>query len=75
MASVIKTDFGYGGANLESSATGEPTLAQALRDGIDDMTDFRTKWAAILTKLDGEGGLGGGYVTAGTLNTQLLTKG
>lgn len=75
MASVIKQKFGSGGANLPPSAGGEPTLAQALRDAADDMTELRAHFQAILAKLDTEGALGGGYVTAGTPAAQKLTKG
>ena len=76
MASVIKVDYFTGGSGHAPTGTdNHPPLAQAMRDGIDDMTEMRDKWATILTKLDTEGGLGGGYVAAGTLAAQKLTKG
>jgi hypothetical protein len=35
--STIKPDFGQGGANLTPEGSGEPSLADALRDVADDM--------------------------------------
>ena len=76
MASVITVEFGSGGGQMTpQGGAGEPTLVNVLRDSIDDMTDVRTKFDALMVRLDAEGGLGGGYVVAGALNTQLLTKG
>lgn len=76
MASEIKEDYGSGGGQLTpAGGAGDPSLAQSLRDGIDDITDLRTKLLAVCTALDAEGALGGGYVAAGTPATQKLTKG
>jgi hypothetical protein len=71
----IKTNFGEGGANVAPKASGEPSLAEALRAAVDDITDLRAKLAAVAVLLDAEGALGGGYVTAATPATQKLTKG
>jgi hypothetical protein len=76
MASAIKEDYFTGGAGMAPTGTDfHPPLAQALRDGIDDITDLRTKLLAVCTMLDAEAGLGGGYVAAGTPAAQALTKG
>ena len=76
MASAIKTDFGYGGANLETSATGTPTLASALRDAADDITELRTQFVALLAKLDDDGGVTDeDYESTLTPADQALTKG
>jgi len=38
----IKTNFGFGGANVvPSGAQGKPTLAQALRDIADDLANLQ----------------------------------
>lgn len=60
------------GESKESGVSTELELWNALHD---ELTDMRTKWDAILTKLDGEGGLGGGYQTAGAYATRQLLKG
>ncbi len=76
MASAIKTDFGFGGANLETSATGTPTLASALRDAADDITELRTQLIALLAKLDADAGVTDtDYASTLTPAAQTLTKG
>lgn len=76
MASAITTNFGFGGANLETTATGTPTLASALRDGIDDITELRTQFIALLAKLDADGGVTDeDYASTLTPAAQTLTKG
>ena len=52
MASAIKTSFGEGGANVAPAASGEPTLAAALRDCADDLAELRAQLVALLAKLD-----------------------
>ncbi len=77
MASVIKTSFGSGGANLVPGGTGgSPVLATALRDGIDDITELRTKFIALLAKLDADAGVTDvNYAATLTPAAQTLTKG
>ena len=57
--SAIRTNFGEGGANLvPGGAAGSPDLATALRDIADDLTELRTKYVALLAKLDADSGVG-----------------
>lgn len=50
---TITTNFGFGGANLTpGGASGTPTLAEALRDVADDLTELRTQFIALLAKMD-----------------------
>lgn len=53
---TIKTDFGAGGAGLNPAA-GSPDIAQALRDVADDLELLRATIAAVLAKLDADGGV------------------
>lgn len=54
--STIKTDFGAGGAGLTPGA-GTPDLATTLRDVADDIEALRAALAAVLAKLDADGGV------------------
>lgn len=77
MSSSIKTSFNEGGANIPPVAGADPSLAQALRDAIDDITHLRTQFTALLAKIDTDGGIGGNtdYAATLALSTQNLTKG
>jgi hypothetical protein len=58
MASAIKVTFGTGGSGLTpGGSSGDPTLANALRDGVDDNTELRTQLIALLAKLDADAGV------------------
>lgn len=55
---TITERFGSAGANtVPNGAQGKPTLAQALRDVADDLTELRTEFVALLAKLDSDGGI------------------
>ncbi len=76
MASQIKTTFNEGGANIPPTAGADPSLASALRDGVDDITELRTQFAALLAKLDADAGVTDtNYASTLALATQNLTKG
>ena len=56
--STITENFGTGGANLTpANSSGDPSLAQALRDVADDFTEIRDQFIALLAKLDGDAGI------------------
>jgi len=58
---TISESFGSGGANIQpGGSAGEPTLAEALRDKIDDLTELRTQFIALLQKIDADSGDTGG---------------
>ncbi len=77
MATVIKVDFGEGGANLVPLKTGgDPTLVEALRDSADDSTEIRAQFVALLAKLDADVGINDvDYAATLTPAAQQLTKG
>lgn len=85
MTTVVKREFGEGGANITDSHGGEAHLADALRDAVDDVAELRTKMIALLTKMDvdftaqniavGSSQLDEDYATALTPAAQTLTKG
>ncbi len=76
MTTAIKTNFGDGASGITDSHGGEARLADALRDGIDDTTDLRTQFAALLAKLDADAGVTDtDYASTLALSTQKLTKG
>lgn len=55
---TITTRFGSGLANIAPGGNqGSPTLASAIRDGIDDVTEIRTQFIALLAKLDADAGI------------------
>ncbi|TAJ75045.1 MAG: hypothetical protein EPO42_14405 [Gallionellaceae bacterium] len=57
MAAITKR-FGSGGAGLAPGGNaGKPDLATILRDGVDDVTELRTQFIALLAKLDADGGV------------------
>lgn len=60
----VKSDYGWGGAQSTPEGSGDPPLATVLRDEADDFETLRAKFNALLTQLDTEGGLGGGYVSS-----------
>lgn len=54
----VSADFGSGGSGLNpNDSTGTPGLATVLRDGIDDATELRTQFIALLAKLDADAGV------------------
>lgn len=76
MATQIKIDFGEGQANITEEHGGQPRLADALRDGIDDNTELRTQFIALLAKLDADVGINDtDYASTLTPAAQKLTKG
>lgn len=52
---AIKIDFGTGGTNLTPGGSGEPTLAQTLRDVADDLAALNTRQKAIQAAMDSKG--------------------
>jgi hypothetical protein len=76
MATQIRTSFGEGQANITEEHGGQARLANALRDGIDDITELRTQLIALLAKLDLDTGVADeNYATLLTPADQTLTKG
>jgi len=76
MTTQIRTSFGEGQANITSEHGGQATLGQGLRDGIDDMTELRTQFLALLAKLDLDTGVADEtYASLLTPADQTLTKG
>lgn len=75
----IKESFGSGGANLTpAGASAEPNLAEALRAVVDDLTELRTQFIALLQKIDADSGDTGGdsdYESTLTPDALTLTKG
>ncbi len=73
---AITTKFGSGGANLTpKNSAGTPTLAGALRDVADDLTELRTQFVALLAKLDADAGVTDvDYASLLTPAAQLTTK-
>lgn len=73
---VITTRFGSGHANMAPGGNqGQPTLADVLRDGVDDATELRTQFIALLAKLDADAGVTdtdyeSGLTPAALLNTK-----
>ena len=54
----ISADFGSGGSGLNpNDSTGTPGLADVLRAGVDDATELRTQFIALLVKLDADAGV------------------
>lgn len=52
---AISANFGFGGAQLSpGGGAGAPSLATILRDGVDDATELRTQFIALLVKLDAD---------------------
>lgn len=55
---AISPRFGSGGANVApGGSAGTPALASALRDIADDLASIRTKFIALLVKLDADAGV------------------
>lgn len=73
----IKEDFGEAGANIApNNQAGEPSLANVLRDGVDDDSELRTQFNALLAKLDADAGVtDSDYVSTLTPAAQKNTKG
>lgn len=69
-------NIGDGGQGLVDAqkVAGEASLKELLIATRQELDDIRTKYLAIITKLDGEGTLGGGYVTAGTLTDKKFVE-
>ena len=73
----IKEDFGEAGANISpNNQAGEPSLANVLRDGVDDNSELRTQFNALLAKLDADSGVNDtDFVATLTPAAQKNTKG
>lgn len=56
---TITEKFGAGGVGLQPGH-GDPSLATALRDVADDLTELRTQFIALLAKIDADSGDTGG---------------
>jgi len=66
-------DGGQGrGVTRES---GVDPLVDLFNATVDDLTELRTQFIALLTQLDTEGGLGGGYVAGFSPAALTLVKG
>lgn len=76
MASTVATNSFTGGANVQpGGSAGKDDLATMLRDAVDDITDLRTQFSALLTKLDNDAGVTDtDYASTLALATQNLTK-
>lgn len=76
MATEIKTDTFEGGSAVNVPTSSGTSLASALRDAADDITEIRTQYTALLAKLDADGGVtDADYAATLALSAQLLTKG
>jgi hypothetical protein len=76
MSTQVKEDFGEGAANITDEHGGQARVVDAFRDGIDDVTDLRTQFTALLAKLDADTGVADtDYASSLALGTQNLTKG
>jgi hypothetical protein len=51
---TVTVQFGEGGANVPPAGAGggDPNLAAVIRQLIDELTEVRTQYAALLAKLD-----------------------
>ena len=58
-----------------SKESGVDNLVELFNAAADDLTELRTQFVALLTQLDTEGGLGGGYVAGFTPAALTLVKG
>lgn len=54
---TINTDFGAGGANMTDKGSGEPTVAESLRDIADDLAALRAAIVGITDQLDDDVGV------------------
>jgi hypothetical protein len=73
---VIKTSFGSGGSGLAPNSSGDPSLATILRAFVSDVTEIRTKFGSLLTKLDADAGVSdANYAATLALATQQNTNG
>ena len=74
---TITTRFGSGHANMApKGAQGKPSLADAMRDVADDLTELRTQFIALLAKLDADAGVSDtDYESGLTPSAQLTVKG
>lgn len=55
MPAAIGTNFGTGGSGLTpNDSAGATDLAEALRSAVDDMTELRTQFIALLAKIDAD---------------------
>lgn len=76
MPTAIATNTFQGGSAVNVPTSDGTSLAGALRDASDDITELRTQFAALLTKLDADGGVtDADYAATLALSAQLLTKG
>jgi len=76
MASKIKVNSFAGGSGLHPSGNGTPNVAGSLRDAVDDVTELRTQFIALLAKLDADVGITDvNYESTLTPAAQTLTKG
>lgn len=53
----ITTDFNEAASGVTDSHGGRDTVRDALRDGVDDVTELRTQFIALLAKLDLDAGV------------------
>jgi hypothetical protein len=74
MAKTIDQLLGDGGRGL-SRESGVDPVKDLFDAAADDLTEIRTQFVALLTQLDTEGGLGGGYVAGFTPAALTLVKG
>lgn len=74
MSKTIDQLLGDGGRGI-SRESGVDPMKDLFDAAADDLTEIRTKFVALLTQLDTEGGLGGGYVAGFTPAALNLVKG
>lgn len=78
MTVSVGTDFGEGGANFTDEHGEQAQTGDALRASVDDVTELRTQFIALLAKLDADSGDTGGdsdYASTLTPAEQTLVKG
>jgi hypothetical protein len=75
MTATIDQDMDGQSGRGESRESGVSTDVELWNALYDELTDLREKYAALLAKLDTEGGLGGGYVAAASLGDRQVLKG
>jgi hypothetical protein len=73
MSKTIDELLGDGGRGL-SRESGVDPVKELFDAAADDLTELNTQFVALLTQLDTEGGLGGGYVAGFTPAAQTLVK-
>lgn len=72
----IKTSFGEGGSGINTEDRDGVKLSGHLRDQVDDVTELRTQFIALLAKLDADAGVtDADYAATLTPAAQTATKG